>query len=520
MTPLSRANIAGSGKPSANAAQPRYVELVRVSGRAQHERDTQALQRAALDAMRDTHPGVLVARIEHDENISGALGLADRPDLQELRRLADAQAFDQLRVVHLNRLTRAASLRERVALFGILEDAGAVLMDTFGGAIDPKTPYGEMLWVMGTRATADDHRSILDRTLKGRMRAAAEGGKPSGRDPFGYVWKATRRGRGQWEIHEQQKAVVELMFELAAQGTSALRIAERLNLDGALSPRGNGWSRNSVLNALRSKLYLGDYTFRYKLNAQTFTIPVPPIITQDLWDRAQIGLVSRRNRPATGRRDEDMLPSLLRGHLTCGECGRSMHTYSARDRTRYYRCASRNRSTTRPGDLKPDPCSNGYHRMDAVDAAVWVEVERAINDSEAARKAATPTTVTESWSKQADAAEKRLAGIKKQEAATLKMMAQGLAEDACRERLVELAGQRKMTEQTLEVLRKNVADQQRAAQALASMDERLAVLRVALSKVQGHLDQRKLVLQIEGRAKVYADHQIEFEHMAGVNFES
>ena len=111
---------------------------------------------------------------------------------------ADAQAFDQLRVVHLNRLTRAASLRERVALFGILEDAGAVLMDTQGGLIDPKTPYGEMMWVMGTRATADDHRSILNRTLQGRIRAAAEGGKPSGRDPFGYRWQPEGRRRGTW----------------------------------------------------------------------------------------------------------------------------------------------------------------------------------------------------------------------------------------------------------------------------------------------------------------------------------
>jgi hypothetical protein len=99
------------------------------------------------------------------------------------------------------------------------------------------------------------------------------------------------------------------------------------------------------------------------------------------------------------------------------------------------------------------------------------------------------------------------------------MMGAGLAENACRERLVELARQREVTQQTLDVLRKNMADQQRAAQALSSMDERLAALRDALSKVCGPRDQRKLLLRIEGRAKVYADHQIEFDHMAGVNFD-
>jgi DNA invertase Pin-like site-specific DNA recombinase len=497
-----------------------YIEFVRVSGKAQHEKDTQALQRSALDAMRETHPGTFVTRIEHDENISGALGLKDRPDLQELQRRADAREFNQLRVVHLNRLTRAEDIRERAEIAGILKDAGATLLDTQGGTIDPSTQMGELLWIMGTRATADDHRSILDRTLKGRMRAAAEGGKPSGRDPFGYVWKSQGKRRGTWEIREDQKATIIAIYEMAAQGMSALKIAEHLNLDGSLSPRGKGWSRNSVLNILRSTLYnSGLYSFSYKKTGETFNIKVPTFISNDLWERTRNGLISRRNRPASGRREETLLESLLRGRGTCGVCGRTMHTYSARNGTRYYRCASRNRSTIRPGDPKPDPCSNVYHRMLDVDAAVWVAVERAITDSEAARKAASPTTVTESWGTQMEAAEKRLASIKNQESQTLRMLGGGLAEDACRERLGELARQREATLQTLETLRKNMADRERAARALASMDERLAALRAALSKVRGPRDQRKLLLQIEGRAKVFPNREIEFESMVGLNFD-
>jgi hypothetical protein len=99
------------------------------------------------------------------------------------------------------------------------------------------------------------------------------------------------------------------------------------------------------------------------------------------------------------------------------------------------------------------------------------------------------------------------------------MMGSGLAEEACRERLGELARQREATQQTVETLRKNMADRDRAAKALASMDQRLAALRAALGKVQGPLDRRTLLLHIEGRAKVHPNHQIEFEHMAGVNFD-
>jgi hypothetical protein len=54
---------------------PRFVELVRVSTKGQADRDTPAMQRAALDRLRQMRPGVLVERI--DSQISGGLGLEE-----------------------------------------------------------------------------------------------------------------------------------------------------------------------------------------------------------------------------------------------------------------------------------------------------------------------------------------------------------------------------------------------------------------------------------------------------------
>jgi hypothetical protein len=42
-----------------DAALPRIVELLRVSGQGQADRDTPADQRAALDRLREQYPGTL-----------------------------------------------------------------------------------------------------------------------------------------------------------------------------------------------------------------------------------------------------------------------------------------------------------------------------------------------------------------------------------------------------------------------------------------------------------------------------
>ena len=62
---------------------PRFVEMIRVSGRAQVERDTPENQRNALNRLREQRPGVLVERIE-ELAVSGALGVRERSALQRL----------------------------------------------------------------------------------------------------------------------------------------------------------------------------------------------------------------------------------------------------------------------------------------------------------------------------------------------------------------------------------------------------------------------------------------------------
>jgi site-specific DNA recombinase len=105
--------------------------------------------------------------------------------------------------------------------------------------------------------------------------------------------------------------------------------------------------------------------------AEWIIVPVPALIEPRQWDAAQAQLARNREQ---GRGRPAAQPSLLRGLLRCGACGRRMHAWLAPRgprRYRYYRCAGDDRlrvsAAARCTRLVP---------ADAVDAAVWAAVSR------------------------------------------------------------------------------------------------------------------------------------------------
>ncbi|MCG8419612.1 MAG: hypothetical protein MJE77_16900, partial [Proteobacteria bacterium] len=119
------------------AMGPRYVELVRVSGRSQVERETPESQRRALEQLARRHPGIRVARIEALA-VSAAIPLEQTAQGRELLALAD-DGFDELRLWDIDRGlgARADDPRDRLAIFGIAREADAVIVDCAGRIIDP-----------------------------------------------------------------------------------------------------------------------------------------------------------------------------------------------------------------------------------------------------------------------------------------------------------------------------------------------------------------------------------------------
>jgi len=105
--------------------------------------------------------------------------LADRPDLQKLSKLAKAREFDEIRIFDLDRLTRSDNAQERMAIFVMIMDAGAVIVDRNGRETNPAdtSGMGELDFYLRTFFSAQERKKIVDRTIGGRKRTAAQGKK-------------------------------------------------------------------------------------------------------------------------------------------------------------------------------------------------------------------------------------------------------------------------------------------------------------------------------------------------------
>jgi DNA invertase Pin-like site-specific DNA recombinase len=205
---------------------PRYVELIRVSSAGQAERDTPADQRRALQRLAQARPGVLVECIEDGAaGLSGAKGFADRPDLQRLAALARAREFDELRVRHVDRLTRHLDMRERAAIYGMVADAGACIVTADNHVIDPTNEIGEVDYFLQTWTSAREKKRILERTREGRRRKLAAG-EIIACSPWGRTWNKTTKT---WTVDERAMALYRRIFSevLSDHGRAPRGRAER-----------------------------------------------------------------------------------------------------------------------------------------------------------------------------------------------------------------------------------------------------------------------------------------------------
>lgn len=103
--------------------------------------------------------------------------------------------------------------------------------------------------------------AIRDRTAGGRTIKATKGGYACGRIPYGYRLGA----EGQFEIEPEQAKVVRRIFAERKRGLTLKAIADKLNADGILSPKGGVWHPGRISYVLDNPKYRGasEYLFRW-----------------------------------------------------------------------------------------------------------------------------------------------------------------------------------------------------------------------------------------------------------------
>lgn len=188
--------------------------------------------------------------------------------------------------------------------------------------------------------------------------------------PFGY----RKAEGGGFEIDPEQAPIVRSMFKDYIDGVGLKGVADRLNAQGIPSPSGGLWRICTVSLMLKNRFYAGHYAAGYysyedgkqkrgKEPTMVIENALPPIISQEEFDRAQAVRGERLRGGGLAPKDSDYLLSTI---LRCGKCGGPMigHNGSAK---RYYRCAN---------EKALSKCDNAAVPAEDLEQAVLAQVKR------------------------------------------------------------------------------------------------------------------------------------------------
>jgi site-specific DNA recombinase len=387
-----------------------------------------------------------------------------------------------------------------------------------------------------------ERAQILERTRRGKTHRAKAGtvNVLSGA-PFGYRYvRKSEHAEARYQVVPHEAAIVaELFTRYADGGVSISELTRWLTGLGVASRTGKTyWDRSVVWGMLRNPAYAGlacfgktmrtqqiaglnrtarlagrttpkHYTVIERPREEWLEIPVPALVAEDTWHRAQRRLAD--NKRYASRNSTN--PSLLQGICVCANCGYAYYRTSTRTTNKiiyYYRCLGSDDYRYQQGRV----CANKPVRADYVDAIVWGHISELLSDPALIRneitrrleqvRTADPDTVQRSRLSaglgKASEAINRLIGAYQEQLISL---------DELRSRMPELRTRETSLRQQIEALDTQLADRQvyltladnlehflttlRGRTATATVAERQRVLRLLVKEV--HIGPEKITIR-------------------------
>jgi site-specific DNA recombinase len=398
-----------------NETALRVALYARVSSDHQAKAATIKSQLSALEdrIAQDNH--VLDGELRFlDDGYSGSTLL--RPALEQLRDVAYAGVIDILYVHSPDRLARRYAYQ--VLLIEEFKKAGVEIV-FLNHAIND-SPEDELLLQMQGMIAEYERAKIMERSRRGKRHAARRGSVNvlSGA-PYGYRYVSVKEtgGDARYEIiSEEAKVAVQVYEWIGRDSLSIGEVRRRLHEQGIKTKTGKEWwDRATIWGMLKNPAYKGSAGFRkthigerlpqlrpqrgqaeqprkaYSVYAtpieeQEF-IPVPALVSEELFDAVAEQLAENKKRYRQGRRGAKYL---LQGLLKCACCGYTFYGKPSRGgrangktrRYTYYRCIGMD--AYRFGGNRI--CDNKQVRTSVLEEAVWEDVSDLLRDPERIQK--------------------------------------------------------------------------------------------------------------------------------------
>ncbi len=341
----------------------------------------------------------VVARLREDDK--GASGAdINLPQLNEVRAMAQAGAFDVLVVREIDRLSR--SLAKQLIIEQELKRHGVRIEYVMGEY--PDTPEGNFMRHIRATVAEYEREKINERVVRGRYGKVKAGSVfVAGHAPYGYSL-VEENNKYRLEIVEAEAEVVRTIFESYLRGLSIRKIAKNLTDLGVPTYTDNhpdykawlgkkqraegSWGQGTVRHMLMNETYAGTWHYgknigrggaKKRPKAEQAAVSVPVIVGRDVWEAAQ----AMRTTNRSVRRHASGYNYLLKGHIFCQHCGHRMGARTSHVGGKvyaYYRCNAYRSELV-------DECaqSSVYFPANVVDAVVWKWLAALLTDPEQLR---------------------------------------------------------------------------------------------------------------------------------------
>lgn len=372
---------------------------LRVSTNRQEKEETIDSQRAEVESRIKEDANILKEDLRfEDEGWSG--DLLARPALDAMRDAAAKKEFEVLYIWDRDRIGRKFYLQELV--LEELEELKIEVADLHGSRAE--TPEDKIL--LGFKGLFAEYEKvkIVERMRRGKIYKARNGKYMNLQAPYGYTYVSKAKDQDSYLlVNEEEAEVVGKIFNwIANEGLTIRKVIKRLNEEKIYPRRSKRlfWNCSTLGRLIRNGAYIGTSYFnksmavapenpksleKYKKVKKTSRrvrpkddwIPqnVPPIISQDLFDKVQRQL--QQNLKFNPRRRK--APYLLTGLVYC-ECGRRRIGEGVREH-RYYRCTDRIYNFPLPRECQ----ASGVNALQ-LDAKVWEKVTNLFSNEDLIKK--------------------------------------------------------------------------------------------------------------------------------------
>src|SRR5579871_4196239 len=195
-------------------------------------------------------------------------------------------------------------------------------------------------WDVGVLFASSYVRQLGD-NVKRSQEQCIKNGQWFSKAPYGYKNVTLPNGQKNIEIDADQAPCVIRMFELYAQGNNSfLTVATKMKVEGfAKTSRGKSITVRTVELILKNPFYMGMMQIKKKLHPHKYQT----LISEHLFNRVQ-GIIANHHKAPVQYAGK---PILLRGLITCSNCGGSISGEIQKQKYVYYSCHNSKRICTK-----------------------------------------------------------------------------------------------------------------------------------------------------------------------------